>query len=197
MTYGNYRKNDKYSLCVVLGQSMKPFFHSGDVVCLAKIDWSKLVIGNVICFKRKSDKASVIHRIVGIAENSGGRKLITQGDNLSKSDGYIYADQIEGVVTGRYRKSNVKPISRLEDLTALKLSPLLRLMRGFIRKFLAVCINILYPYMHIKKVAMARVGSEELSMLWCGKKVATLRTSDGDIWVHPWFRNTPVIKRLG
>lgn len=197
MKKNNYQKNDQGFQCVILGQSMKPFFSSGDILYVEKRPFDKLHIGNSISFKLKNNERSVIHRIINISSLNGVTVCETQGDNLTNTDGYIYEEQIEGVVSGRFVHGKFKKIFRSEEQVALKFTPILRLVRGFVRKSLAVCMKVLYPFIHIKRVSFIKNNRKEIALMWRGKKIASSRLSGENRWVHPWFRKTPILKRLG
>ena len=105
--------------CVVLGQSMKPFFRPGDILSLKKVFPSSIQKGNVISYIRKSNKESVIHRVIKIIKKHDNYTFITKGDNLGKPDGFVTANQIEGIITGRISRGKFVKISKLEELLAL------------------------------------------------------------------------------
>jgi len=80
----------------------------------------------------------------------------------------------------------------LEELFALLFSPYLFALRSYVRKLLAIFVKIMYPYMRISRVEGAFSDYSGIYYIWCGKKIAIIERNSR-LWVHPWFRRTPIV----
>ncbi len=69
---------------------MWPILHDEDVIYFRKVNFSKIIINDIICFKDK--KHLVTHRVIYKSKNF----VITKGDNNPVSDGKIKKERILG-----------------------------------------------------------------------------------------------------
>jgi signal peptidase len=78
------------------GTSMEPTFYAGDFMITRELPASELKPGDVVLFK--SERAYVMHRIVSIAEGTGGGEavLTTRGDNNPVNDAPVAAGDVDG-----------------------------------------------------------------------------------------------------
>lgn len=76
------------------GQSMYPFFHSGDILFIQPISLQHIQINDFITFKKKS--ILITHRVIYIPLKKN--YLITKGDTNLAHDGKIKPEQIIGKV---------------------------------------------------------------------------------------------------
>ncbi|KUK07761.1 MAG: Signal peptidase I [Archaeoglobus fulgidus] len=74
------------------GTSMYPAIHDGDLVLVWK--GAEFKVGDVVVFKGLDNL--VAHRVIGIYAD--GRVVETKGDNVDRSDGYCWRDEIIGKV---------------------------------------------------------------------------------------------------
>ncbi len=77
---------------VITGNSMEPFFHSGDFVVTDKS--RNFTIGDIVIYNNP-DVGKIIHRIIG----RDGQRFILQGDNNSWVDSY---QPTRGEILGKY-----------------------------------------------------------------------------------------------
>ena len=76
------------------GFSMSPFIRNGDVLTVSPLS-GRARLGDVVAFIRQGTGGLAIHRVVG---TSAGGCLI-RGDNSSRDDGYVAAENILGRIT--------------------------------------------------------------------------------------------------
>ena len=81
---------------VVLGQSMEPSYHTGDLVYVEQVTAEDLSVGDVVKFTVGNEP--VVHRIIEIAGEGESPVFVTQGDNNNTADAPIVAAQIDGRV---------------------------------------------------------------------------------------------------
>ncbi len=82
---------------VVAGISMEPAYERGDVAIIAEdILPASLQVNDVIKFDLSN--LEVVHRIVAVDDGPDGLVFVTQGDNVSRPDPPVTADQVEGKV---------------------------------------------------------------------------------------------------
>jgi hypothetical protein len=83
---------------------MQPLFKPGDGIVVAlKVDFDKLVRGDVICYSKPDEMhLTVVHRIVSF--NSAG--LITRGDNNSAIDGYTITPAMNPQLVVRIKRGS-------------------------------------------------------------------------------------------
>lgn len=82
---------------VVSGISMEPTLNPGDVVLVwERTGFDDLAVGDVI--KVQSGGLAYVHRIVSIGSDEEGPVLVTQGDNVSRSDPPIRPEAVDGAV---------------------------------------------------------------------------------------------------
>lgn len=79
------------------GNSMTPLLQDGDIVSIEKIQFNKININDIVCFK--SNEHLVTHRVVYKKKNY----VITKGDNSFQSDGKIRPQHILGKVNSAKR----------------------------------------------------------------------------------------------
>ena len=65
--------------------SMSPTMDAGDVVIIAKVPADTIKVGDVIQF-RKTEKITVMHRVIEIQETEGAKFFITKGDANAEPD---------------------------------------------------------------------------------------------------------------
>ncbi len=79
------------------GKSMAPFLSGGEILTIKKVPGSSLKMGDVI-FYRDGLGEPVVHRIVRIRNDCGGRVYSTRGDALICPDDQICDAQVLGKV---------------------------------------------------------------------------------------------------
>lgn len=85
------------------GNSMYPFFHSGDILFVQPIQIKNLAVNDFITFKNKN--VFITHRVIYLSQNKN--YIIAKGDRNLKHDGKVKPDQIIGKVIKVKRKGNV------------------------------------------------------------------------------------------
>lgn len=88
-----------YKFFVVLSDSMKPEFQSGDIVVIKKIDANELKVGDIITFY--THKGNVVtHKIIDKTTIESKEAFITQGINVEQADEKpVYLDNVIGKYT--------------------------------------------------------------------------------------------------
>ena len=98
------------SVSYVPTSSMEPTIHTGDYVMFTMVNVNDIKTGSgditknhenkdgdIIVFYSKNEDKFIIHRVVGIEENSTGRYFITWGDNNPKKDSEkVSSDMVRG-----------------------------------------------------------------------------------------------------
>ncbi len=85
---------DYLQVKVGIGDSMKPFAESGDVLVILSKEspHSKITVGDIIVFEYES--TYIAHRVITIMDDH----YYVKGDNVEMPDGFISEDQIIGEV---------------------------------------------------------------------------------------------------
>jgi len=87
----------KYCMIVIGSDSMKGAFSTGDVVIYEKYDNQIIEENQIIAFKK--NEVLTIHRVISVENINGEIRFTTKGDaNESLDEGYVFQDQIVGVV---------------------------------------------------------------------------------------------------
>ena len=178
---------------LVRGSSMRPFLPPGSLAAVEQVEPRDIRVGNVIVFHDQAGQP-VMHRV--ISTRSG---IVTQGDNLARSDGVVPAERIVGKVVARWRKHQLRCISRAEERLWLHAASPLRRLRGLLRagaRLLAPLVGAAVP---LRTVRFAVGDRGETVRLYLLKKLVAWRRTEacGDaMWIHPVFKNTTVERRL-
>lgn len=93
----------------VVGKSMRPTLHAGDLVFVKAAEPGELKKGDVIAFrvsKEQQEKyslpATYVHRIVKVERGSTGDQYRTQGDNVSGQDPFwVFEQDVVGKMVAR------------------------------------------------------------------------------------------------
>lgn len=81
--------------------SMEPVIDSGNLALIEDTpNIHDLIVGDIILFYRRLDKARVLHRIVNIGNDSQGWYCETRGDNTVWLDGRVRYHDILGICVG-------------------------------------------------------------------------------------------------
>lgn len=81
---------------VVLGSSMEPNIHVGDLVYVFPTDYEDIKVGDVVTFVIGEELTVATHRV--IAKDEANEKLTTKGDHNWIEDGPISYKNVVGVV---------------------------------------------------------------------------------------------------
>ncbi len=81
--YGIGISNRWYKLLIITSDSMNPVFKAGDLICITKVDNSKLKPGDIVVFQT-NEGGFITHRVVKI--NNG--EIITKGDANNANDAW-------------------------------------------------------------------------------------------------------------
>ena len=178
---------------LVRGSSMRPCLPPGSLAAVEQVAPRDIRVGNVIVFHDQAGQP-VMHRV--ISTRTG---IVTQGDNLTRPDGVVPAERIVGKVVARWRRHQLRGISRAEERIWLHAASPLRRLRGLLRagaRLLAPLVGAAVPLRTVRFVAGDRGETVRLYLL---KKLVAWRRTEacGDaMWIHPVFRNTAVERRL-
>lgn len=92
------------------GKSMEPMLKGGKDVVMLKKPRGRLHLFDVALYYRKETDRYVVHRVVGFKSDGS---YIMCGDNNFQKEYNIADEDIIGVVTGFYRKGNMKSVDTL------------------------------------------------------------------------------------
>ena len=81
---------------------MHPFIRGGDVLLVEPVDPARLRPGEIILYHRHGT-SHVIHRLIRRVKRDGRLVFIAQGDNLTRPDEPIGAEQVLGSVVEIHR----------------------------------------------------------------------------------------------
>jgi signal peptidase len=103
---------------LISGSSMKPYLAVGDVAITKEVSPSEVKVGDVIQYRLGG--SAVLHRVVEIQENGGGRVFITQGDGNDTTDDPVIAQNVMGKVILRVPEAGWVPIGVNEAFKKLR-----------------------------------------------------------------------------
>ncbi len=81
---------------IVIGRSMIPTLHNGDLVVMQTVSPDSIGQGDIIEFD--GDRGRVIHRVIAVEGTGLARSVTTQGDARAGPDAPILATQVKGKV---------------------------------------------------------------------------------------------------
>ena len=178
---------------LVRGSSMRPCLRPGSLTAVEKVEPEDIRVGNVIVFQDNNGQP-VMHRV--ISTRSG---IVTQGDNLASPDGVVPAQRIVGKVVARWRKHQLRGISRAEERLWLHAASTLRRLRRLLRLGARLMAPLVGAAVPLRTVRFAATDGGETVRLYLLKKLVAWRKIPpyGDaMWIHPVFKNTAVERRL-
>jgi len=73
-------------IMAVVSNSMVPVFHRGDLIVVKGISCEQIEVGDIIVYHNPIRRIPIVHRVVAIGEEDGGRYFITKGDNNPHTD---------------------------------------------------------------------------------------------------------------
>lgn len=82
----------------VHGVSMDPFVRDGDVVKISPVSGDIVGTGDIVAVAPSGKASTRIHRVIGKRMSSGTMELLLKGDRCVYSDGWIPADNVQGIV---------------------------------------------------------------------------------------------------
>ena len=80
----------------VLGTSMVPAIHPGDLISIQRASLSEISLGEIVVYSREG--RLIAHRVVGRANSSEQPLLILRGDRLRKDDAPVFSPELLGKV---------------------------------------------------------------------------------------------------
>jgi hypothetical protein len=80
----------------VLGTSMVPAIHPGDLISIQHASLSEISLGEIVVYSREG--RLIAHRVVGRASSSEQPLLIMRGDRLRKDDAPVFLPELLGRV---------------------------------------------------------------------------------------------------
>lgn len=113
------------------GSSMLPSIFPGDVLVVSRASVCSVRCGDIVLFFRGGRFCA--HRLVGKAEESGRRSLITRGDALLKNDFPVAEHELLGRVTGVIRGGRHIELGAHLDASGRLLRSTLRRSHGAVR----------------------------------------------------------------
>ncbi|HKZ54077.1 MAG TPA: signal peptidase I [Anaerolineales bacterium] len=79
---------------LVVGASMEPTLHIGDVVVTSDVPPEEVQVGDIVRFR--TGQAFVLHRVIEIEQRQGEVFFLTRGDSNNVSDPLLPAERVEG-----------------------------------------------------------------------------------------------------
>lgn len=162
-----YAARDDETMVMVCGSSMKPFFHAGDMVMFQNAVHETIKRGNVVLFASSDNNRRIMHRVVKIVNENGGKLFLCQGDNLNYTDGFIGENEILGRVVGKYRHHQIKYIGRYQEYGSLFASRWYRLAKATAKKAIAAVWPLLMR-LFAKKIYVLDRNGHDKELLFIG-----------------------------
>jgi len=107
----------------VLGTSMAPSVLPGDLVCIQRVAFREISLGEIVLFTR--DERLFLHRVVSRVAEGETPRLITRGDRLAHNDPPVTSSEFLGRATSieRFRR-RFEPSAEIRGWNRLLLSVL-------------------------------------------------------------------------
>ena len=95
----------------IKGVSMKPFFKTGDMFIVKKVDVRELRIGDIISYYSQFHKEDVCHRLVKIVRREAGVELTARADAYTEASEPVDEKNLTGKVVGVIRNGRLADFS--------------------------------------------------------------------------------------
>ena len=95
----------------VMGTSMVPAIHPGDLLCIRDVGIREISVGDIVMYPRHGDL--IVHRVVQVtAISARDSYVVTRGDRERRSDPPVRLSELLGVVSGLQRACRYRVVGQ-------------------------------------------------------------------------------------
>ncbi len=190
---------------VLKGNSMRPWFHPGDILVIRSISPQAVKKLQIIAFESKGCKELVTHRVLKVVKRNGQLAFLTRGDGCKVTDPLVMEGVLRGKVVGKVKNGQLKDMTRTKEVISYYSSRIYWILRRLARNPFYAMVNRLFPFLPInfillkssygliikaslsKKVIAWRMVRGERDITWCHPLISQARRRELEIQLRECY----------